>query len=129
MEVNLWTTTFMFHAHLNFVVIRRRVYVRRNKNQSPPWLGGRNSKMIKYMWRESNLLARPSQLILKHKVGRMTRCGMNGRGVMFCLLARARSALIRSYQPDTEAHTASYSNDNGRSFPVVVMLSGREFWH
>jgi hypothetical protein len=83
--------------------------------------------MIKYMWRESSLLARPPQLILKYKVGRMTHCGMDGRGIIVCLLARARGALIQSYQPDTRAHTASYSYDTGRSFPGVVMRPGREF--
>jgi hypothetical protein len=109
------------------MVIRPKVYIRRSKTQSPPWLGERNGEMIKYMWRESNLLARLPQLILKYKVGRMTHCGMDGRGVMFCLLARARSALIQSYQHDTGAHTASYSNDTGHSFPTVVMRQWREF--
>ena len=79
------------------------------------------------MWRESNLLARPPQLILKYKVGCMTYSEMDGRGIMFCLLARPRGALIQSYQSETGAHTASYSNNTERSFPGVVMRLGREF--
>ena len=127
MEATLWTSTFTFHTHLNFIVIRRRVYVKCSKTPNPPCVGGRNGKIIKYMWQESNLLARPPQVILKYKVGRMTHCGMDGRWVIVCLLARARGALFQSYHPDTRAHTASHSNDNVRSLPGVVMRPGREF--
>ena len=121
MGVTLWTFTFTFHTHLSFMVIRCTVYVRRIKNQSPPWLSGTNGKNIKYMWWDSNLLARPPQPILKYKVWHMTDCGMDGRGVMFCLLARARGALIHSYQPDTGPHAASYSNGNATGAWILTL--------